>query len=244
MITRFFLTLSLVVFLSGEALAADKKIVLNTGVRNPFTTAEHNGFLDELYKEVFRRIGYDATVSIYEASARSLKVANDGVDDGVALRIKGLEKKFPNLIRVPEKVMDNDFVAYSFGLNQEIKGWNSLDNNSIAYIIGWQIFNNNLGHHKDVIRTKDADQLFSLFKGNRVDYILYERWQGLWRAQQLGLKVSVHEPPLAKREMFMYLHKKHAGLVDKAAAALADMKRDGTYQKIVDRTLTPLLPGN
>ena len=41
----------------------------------------------------------------------------------------------------------------------------------------------------------------------------------------------------------MYLHKSHADLVEAAGAALAEMKRDGSYQAIVNRTLTPLATG-
>jgi polar amino acid transport system substrate-binding protein len=66
---------------------------------------------------------------------------------------------------------------------------------------------------------------------NRVGFILYERWQGLWHTRNLNMKVQAHEPPLAKREMFMYLHKKHVGLVEKAVATLAEIKKDGTYKK-------------
>lgn len=38
----------------------------------------------------------------------------------------------------------------------------------------------------------------------------------------------------------MYLNKKHAALVPKLAQALADMKADGSYQKLFDMTLKPM----
>lgn len=217
-----------------------EKLVFNTGTREPFTTENGQGFLNLLTAEVFRRLGMEAEVIVYKASARALQNADQGVDDGVVLRIKGLEKKYPNLVRVPEKIMDNDFVAYSIGKTVATEDWHSLDNHSIAYILGWQIFQNNLGHHKNTDKIKDVSQLFSLLKQDRVDFVLFERWQGLWHADRLGLAATVHEPPLAQREMFMYLHKKHAHLVDKAAATLKAMKEDGAYQKIVDQVLTPL----
>jgi ABC-type amino acid transport substrate-binding protein len=37
--------------------------------------------------------------------------------------------------------------------------------------------------------------------------------------------------------MFIYLHKKHAGLVDGAARALAEMKQDGRWDRIFADTL-------
>lgn len=226
---------------AASSAYAAQKLVLNTGTRDPFTTENQQGFLDQLIRETFKRIGIDAEIIVYDASARALNHANQGIDDGATLRVKGIDKKFSNLIRVPEKLMDNDFVAYSIHDYLGITGWKSLASHDIAYILGWQIFQNNLPDHKSTIRTKDVGQMMNLLQHDRVDLILYERWQGLWRAKQLNIKIKAHEPPLAQREMFMYLHKKHANLVDKAAEALKAMKKDGMYQKIFDQTLTHYL---
>ena len=213
------------------------KIVLNTGIRDPFTTSNQTGFIDLIVQEAFRRIGIDAKVIVYQNSAKSLVNANIGIDDGAARRIQGLEKKFPNLVRVPEKLMDNDFVVYSINKIIVSDNWDTMDEARIAYIKGWQIFQNNLRDHKSTIQTKNAQQMFDLMTAGEVDFILYERWQGLWRARQMEITIQASEPPLAKQEMFMYLNKKHAGLIAKAAASLSEMKSDGTYQNIFDKTL-------
>lgn len=224
---------------AGQVLAADK-IILNTGIRDPFTTMAEDGFVDQIVKEAFRRVGLDAVIIVYQNSAKSLENANRGIDDGAALRIKGLERKFPNLIRVPEKMMDNDFLAYSLREKEGLADWASLKQKRIAYISGWQIFQNNLKDHPATVRTKNAQQMFDLLAAGEVDLILYERWQGLWRAQQLGLRAMSAEPPLAKREMFMYLNEKHRPLVSKVSNALASMKKDGTYERIFNDTLGKL----
>jgi len=240
---RFFAVLlaaSVAVLVSLPYARASDTIVLNTGIRDPFTTSANDGFIDRLAEEAFRRAGRPVKVIVYQNSAKSLENANRGIDDGVALRIKGLEKKFPNLIRVPEKVMDNDFVAYALDKPIETPDWSSLDGYRIAYINGWQIFQNNLKRHKEAIKTKSAQQMFDLLSTGKVDLMLYERWQGLWRAKQLGLRFVAGEPPLAKREMFFYLNKKHENLVPKITKALADMKRDGTYEEIFAQTLGKL----
>lgn len=231
----------LIAALQPSSVLAVDTLVFNTGTRDPFTTDNQKGFLDLLIREVFQRMGIDARVIVYEASARALANANSGIDDGATLRVKGIDKKFPNLIRVSEKLMDNDFVAYSLKDYSGIDSWDSLASYDIAYILGWQIFQNNLKDHKATIRTKDADQMLNLLAHDRVDFILYERWQGLWRAKMRNMAIKSHEPPLAQKEMFMYLHKKHAGLVEKVAEALREMKKDGAYQRIVDETLTPYL---
>lgn len=224
------------------ATAQAQTLVLNTGVREPFTTEKRDGFLDQVVAEVFRRLGLKAEVVVYEASERAMINANQGVDDGIALRIKGLEAQYPNLVRVPEKVMDNEFVAWTLGEPFATRSWESLRPYRVGHIIGWKVFEGRLDPETDVTRVKDPPQLFSLLRQKRADVVLYERWQGLALARREQLPVRVLEPPLARQEMFMYLHKRHAALVDKAAAVLAEMKRDGTYRRLHDATLKPLLP--
>jgi polar amino acid transport system substrate-binding protein len=179
-------------------------------------------------------------VQVYEASERAMQNANAGIDDGIALRIKGLEAQYPNLVRVPEKIIDNDFVAYSRRHRFPVRGWDSLAPYHVAHIIGWKVFENHLGNRGNVTRVKDARQLFELLHQDRTDVVLYERWQGLWWAREMALEARPLDPPLASQEMFIYLHRKHEALVDKVAATLAGMKKDGSYRRIYDETLTPL----
>lgn len=232
--------LSLLLACTISAPVAAESLVFNTGTRDPYTTDDNTGFLNQVVKEMFARLDIEAEVIVYQASARALQNANEGIDDGASLRVAGLERKFPNLVRVPEVLIENDFVAYSLGKTLDTKDWSTLAPYEISYILGWQIFQNNLRDHTHTLRAKDAEQMFALLKNDRTEFILYERWQGLWRAKALGLDVTTHEPPLASREMFIYLHSKHAHLVEPAAAALRAMKADGSYQAIVARTLLPL----
>lgn len=222
--------------------ALAQTLVLNTGIREPFTTAARDGFVDRVVAEIFRRIGRDARVEVYEASERALISANEGIDDGTALRIKGLEAQYPNLVRVPEKLMDNDFVAYTLGKRFPTPNWAALRGHDVAFVIGWKIFEANVEPSPTVTRVKDAEQLFNLLRLGRTELVLYERWQGQYRLRQIGLdgKAAALEPPLAQSEMFFYLHRRHAALIEPAAKALADMKRDGTYRRIFESSLGPM----
>lgn len=222
------------------AHAADK-IVLNTGVLAPYTTPDRMGFLDQIVAAVFREVGLDAELQIFPtATERSLLNANAGIDDGMAMRIEGLEKQYPNLIRVPETLIVNDFVAYSIKLRIATDNWKSIEPYVVSYIIGWKIFEKNVPHAREITLVRDADQLFGLLGNGRADLALYERWQGLERARALGIKAHALEPPLVRTDMFIYLNKKHAALVPRVAQALARLKKNGSYQRIHDATLTPL----
>ncbi len=239
---RFLLPAALVWCLGfGPSAHAADKIVLSTGVLAPYTTPDRKGFLDQIVAATFREVGLAAELQIYPtATERALLNANAGIDDGTALRIGGLEQLYPNLIRVPETLIVNDFVAYSTTLQFATDNWKSIEPYVVSYIIGWKVFEKNVPHAKEITLVRDADQLFGLIGNGRADLALYERWQGLERARALGIKVHALEPPLARTDMFIYLHKKHEALVPRVAQALARLKKNGSYQRIHDATLTPL----
>lgn len=224
----------------APAQAADK-LVLTSGVLAPYTTPDRKGFLDQLMAAVFREVGVQAELLIYPtATERGMLNANEGVDDGLAMRIAGLEKQYPNLIRVPEEVIVNDFVAITTQHRFPTSNWDSLSPYIVTYIIGWKVFEANVPKGKELTLVRDAEQLFTLLDRGRADVALYERWQGLEQTRVMGIKVQVMEPPLVRTKMYMYLHKKHAALVPRLAEALVELKKNGTYQRIFDATLRPL----
>ncbi|MBI4996086.1 MAG: transporter substrate-binding domain-containing protein [Rhodocyclales bacterium] len=210
---------------------------LNSGVGAPYFLPDKQGFLDLLVPEVFRRVGVEAEAVRYSASERAMINANNGIDDGVAMRIKGLGKEYPNLVRIDEKVIDNEFVGYASRAQFATTGFDTLRNHHVAYIIGWKVFESVLPPGDAVTLAKDAGQLFSLLENNRADVILFERWQGAHILRERGIKAHLLWPPLVSTEMFMYLHARHAQLAEPAARALRAMKADGTYQRIAAQTL-------
>jgi polar amino acid transport system substrate-binding protein len=225
---------------SPDLHAADR-FVLNTGVLAPYTTPDRKGFLDQVVAAVFREVGIRAELQVFAtATERSLVNANAGIDDGMAMRIAGLEAQYPNLVRVPEPLIVNDFVAYTTKPRFATNNWKSLEPYVVSYIIGWKIFERNVTQAREITQVRDAEQLFGLLGSGRADVALYERWQGLERVRAMGIKALVLEPPLARTDMFIYLHKKHEALVPDVAQALARLKKTGDYQRIHEATLAPL----
>lgn len=229
---------------SGAPLLASggEPLRLVTGNGAPFATPRANGFFDLLVAEMFRRIGVQAVVHTHESSARALANADRGEDDGLIARVRGLEAQFPSLVLIPEKIFDNDFIAATLGAKVRTHGWQALDGRQVAFIRGWQIYEKNLAGHGALTRVNDAAQLLELLRRERAEVILFERWQAHWHAREHRLPLRIQEPPLARQEMFAYLHRRHATLAPAAATALAAMKRDGGYQRIFDSTLTMLYP--
>ncbi len=229
---------SLLLALSG-ALAADRPVlVLNDTNEPPFTTADRDGLLDLVAGEAFRRAGAELRLVKLPAE-RGLINANAGIEDGDMARIAGLEKQYPNLVRVPEKLVDWEFSAFSKDASIA-SSWKAIRQRSVGHIKGWKIYEQNLAGAERVTTADDPEQLFRLLDLNRIEVALYERSLGAALAKQQGLKgVRPLAPPLATREMFIYLHKRHASLAVRIADALRAMKREGFYQRAYNEKLKP-----
>lgn len=235
-IILFFVILSLV----ARPTYAEQTLVLNTTFPYPISTNEQTGFVDIVVQQAFKRIGYGFK-SVNLPAERALRNANAGIDDGDLLRIAGLEKTYPNLIQVPEKIMDVEFSIFSKNNQLPIFKWGDLKTYTVAIITGWKILENNITDVVELTKVKNVDQLFSMLLKDRVDTIAYSRWVGLGYINKNAIKdIHIIQPPIAKRAMYVYLHKKHRSIVPKLAKALRTMKSDGSYKKIFNQVLAPL----
>ena len=215
-------------------------LVLNDTNAAPFTTEAGDGLLDIIAGEAFRRAGYRLKLVRLPAE-RGLLNANAGIEDGDLTRIAGLEKNYPNLIRVPEKLVDWHFVAFARQAKLDHANWEMLQPLSVGHIKGWKIFEQNLKPTTHITTAETPEILFSMLDKNRIDIALYSRWMGLALVEQLGIKnIRVVEPALAVREMFIYLHRRHADKIPSIAAALRAIKAEGMYAKVCREKFAPL----
>lgn len=219
--------------------AANDTLVLNNVNAAPFTTVDGDGFLDRVAKDAFARAGRRLRLVSLPAE-RGLRNANLGIEDGDLTRIAGMEQGYPNLVPVPEKIMDWRFSAFTRNpALSTTTGWSSLLPYKIGVIKGWKIAEKNLEHAKQIIYVDDVDQLFRLLDKNRVDAVVYSHEMGEWYIKQRGLKdVHLLKPALDTREMFIYLHKKHLALIPELARGLRALKTDGSYARYYRESLT------
>jgi len=223
----------------AEAPADDKILVLSTAFSEPLSNNEQTGFVDRLVGTALRRLGYRLE-SVYSPAERALIIANSGVDDGEMLRIAGLQKSYPNLIQVPEKIIDLEFVAFTHNKSLEINGWQDLASYTVAIITGWKILERNIPTATDLVTVKNVDQLFTLLLKDRTDAILYSRWSGLAYMRKHQLQgIRIVEPSLARQSMYVYLHKRHRDLVPRLANELRALKVEGEEQRLFREILAP-----
>jgi len=232
---------SLLLTLSGTASADLPVLVLNDTNEPPFTTAQHDGFLDIIAGEAFRRAGAELQLVKLPAE-RGLINANAGIQDGDMARIAGLEKQYPNLVRVPEKLVDWEFSAFSKNASI-LPNWQSIRQHSVGHIKGWKIYEQSVVGAERVTTADDPEQLFRLLGVNRIEVALYERSFGTALARQQDLKdVQPLTPLLASREMYIYLHKRHVAYVPALANALRAIKHEGLYARVCREKLAVVAP--
>ena len=74
-----------------------------------------------------------------------------------------------------------------------------------------------------------------MLERDRVDIILYSRWNGRYIIRKRNLTgIQILEPALAKREMYMYLNKKHLSLVGPLNEELKKLKSTGEYDRLFE----------
>lgn len=223
----------LIIFIS---FASDRTfgqtLVLNTANAYPHSSEEGNGFVDRIIKEAFRRIGEEIKI-IHLPSERALVNADQGIEDGNFVRIAGLEKQYPNLIRVPEKICSFEFVAFSRNPSIRIRGWESLRPYHIGIITGWKILEANIVGTRSLTKVNGPIALFELLTHDRTELVIFDRLQGNFLIKKQGLAgVKAITPFLAEQDMFLYLNRRHARLVPKLVKAVRAMKQDKTFHRL------------
>ncbi len=220
------------------AFAAD--LTLNTWAGSPLSKRDRTGYIDRILIEAFNRIGLTVSLSKKPAE-RSLYNANKGVDDGDYIRVAGLEKIYPNLIRVPSKLFDMEFVAFAKNKTVKVDGWASLKPYHVGILRGWKILEMNVKEAKSRSELDSIESMFKMVDLGRLDIALYSRYLGRGVLENMGYSgIRDLNPPFAVEEMFLYLNNKHAKLVPELAKVLETMKHDGTIQGIFDQTLKQL----
>jgi len=218
--------------LAPAALAA-APLRFTTSHAAPHSTADGTGSEDLVLKEALRRLGYQARI-LHLPSKRSIVNVNIGVDDGHFSRIPGLQASYRNLVLVPEPICTFEFAVFS-KRELAIDGWDSLKPYRTGVIGGWMILERNLAHLPKLTVVANKESLFSMLAKDRLDAAVFELSEGVALLKQAGITNVRPTGTLVKRDLYVYLNKRHQALAGRLATALKDMKRDGTFQRIVAR---------
>jgi polar amino acid transport system substrate-binding protein len=216
----------------SEIPGGDNILIFTSEDGIPLHTKSQTGYLDLVIKEACRRIG--VTVHIFSLPAeRALQNVNDGINDGDFTRITGLEKKYPNLVLVPEELVYYEYMAFTKHVTDKVNGWSGLKPYDVGIITGWKILEANVKGTRSLVKVRDEKVLFSLLENERVDIVTYYLLGGNAIVKELNFKdIHAIEPPVSVNPMYLYLNKKHKSLIPKLVVSLRELKRDGTYDRL------------
>lgn len=231
-----FIIVILLLLVGSPAGAEEPPLRISTSYHGLLSNPSQTGMLDQVVIEASRRIGRKAEI-VFVTTKRSLVAVNDGQFDGELNRIKGMEKSFPNLVRVPEPNMQMQFVAFA-KRDIPISDWESLRQLKVGFVSGWKILERNTKDFPNLTRVVDVDNLFRMLHLDRLDVVLYSKLTGYEHLNNLGFEdINALSPPLAVKDMFLYLHSSNKDLILPLARAMRAMKRDGTYDHIVEEAV-------
>ena len=180
--------------------------------------------------------------------ARGLILANDGRIDGGAARVFDLHKKtkdeFSNLLRVDESFMTIYWTAFVQEKNKDIKieGWRDLKKYRVASLIGNKTMETRLRKFvlkENIFSVGSYEQAFGMLQRGRLDVVVGKPSVGI-----PFLKNNTHflmKGKFENADLYMYLHKKHKGIIPSIEAELKKLKVDGTLDKINEKVLAELM---
>ncbi len=186
---------------------------------------------DRMISEVYRRVSVPLEIK-HLPSKRAIVYANDGVTDGEIMRIKNINKFYPNLVIVPVPFMWAEQVVLSKNVDFKVDGCESLRPYNIGIRIG-VIDLEKCTKGMKVTRVNKVDQLFQMLDTGRIDIIasggkLFLLGE-LSKSNYKGFKLL--SPSLKRIPLYHFLHKKHKNFVPVITKVFIEMEKEGYFIK-------------
>ncbi|WP_448569718.1 substrate-binding periplasmic protein [Thalassotalea ganghwensis] len=192
----------------------------------------------EVLTFAFNQLGYDFRL-LHMPNKRALIWTNDKKLDGVAFRVASLDAQlYPNLIRVDESLFIIEQSVFS-RQNIAVDGWSSLSQLTVAYEQGTQFIEENRQHFKALYPVISTVKAFDMVYDGGADITITSQATGEmilknYRAR-FNDKISVQTPPLVELNLYSFMHKQHQDLAEKLQLTLQQMKKDGNYQRLLEK---------
>jgi polar amino acid transport system substrate-binding protein len=212
---------------SSRVNATEKELLL------PISTINTKGscaavILNEAYNSLGIKLKYDVV-----PAQRALIESNNGHLDGVINRIKGIEKDFPNLIRIPTPICINTYAIYMIRGHKNV----SIDFDKLTLAI--KIGNTPMEQYLDKFQPYKAttyEQLINMLIAKRIDAVAMNTAAYANAVSTGNIQTSIDHIIEVDYTFpidygYHYLHKKHFDLVPLISKKLAHLKREGYIQK-------------
>jgi ABC-type amino acid transport substrate-binding protein len=205
------------------------------------TMPSHGSYLaGAIIKEAYKSIDIEIKVNVYTFEG-ALKQADTGRVDGELMRAKEVIKIFNphNLTMIPVPLFQRKLSAF-IRKDKDIsikEGWKSLETYNIVVVRRVKVVEMEiLKHNLQAYPVLSFQQALKMVEKGKADLALLPYFEGLKALNDGNFQeIKVFEPPLKEVQVYHYLNKKHADLVEKITLALQDMERSGRIKQLVDK---------
>lgn len=186
--------------------------------------------------EIFKKMDIDVTITPLPAE-RAQHLVISGVKDGEIMRVYAYGIENPAMIRVPTPYYYIETTAFiKIGRDIIINSKDDLSNYRLAKVLGIKHTNNITEGLDNVVNITNTDNMMKLLDAERFDIALTSKSGGLSVINRLGLdNLTTIPQPLAKLDLFIYVHEKHKGLVPQIDDVIKNMKQSGELADLIKK---------
>lgn len=236
---KLLLTLIGLLIIQSNLCHAETKIHITTGFTPPVSD-----FFNSVLAEADNRLK-DISISFEVLPAeRSLKLANQGINDAECCRIPAVTtKQYKNLIPINKSFFAARFSAFAKKEQKDIKSFTDLKPYSVGTVEGWRIAVKKIKevNPAEINIVTTPQQMFNMIDQGRIDYGVVGYLSGLKTINILKLSnIKPVEPPLIEKDLYLLIHKKHRAMIPQFDQVLSDMKSDGTVDKLYNELIKSL----
>lgn len=195
--------------------------------------------VESIMLEIGKKAKLDIQVKHYPRNRMFLLVKNESKDiNGLAFALNGIDKKFKNLMKVPEVVLNQSIVAVGRIENDtKINGWKSLAGFKLAHVRGAKLMENNLKKVGLKAHLLDSPgQGLKFIKRKRADFFITTP---LLISAALSApdctELKMMQPAIAKYPYYSYFFKSQGATAQKFQQGFKAIKADGTYDQILKK---------
>lgn len=186
--------------------------------------------------QIYRKLGIEITIKQLPGNRAQFE-AISGISDGEIMRIYTYGNENPTVHRVPTSYYYLETMAFTKkGSSITISNRADLAKYSIAKVRGVKHTNNITTGLANVSNVSSTEAMMRLLNDNLVDVVLTNTIDGLLTIKRLKLEnIIISNKPLARLDLFHYIHEDHKALIPRVDKEIQKMKASGELSEIIKK---------
>jgi polar amino acid transport system substrate-binding protein len=184
--------------------------------------------------QIYQDIGYKMKLVRFP-SRRSLVEANLGTTQGELMRIKEIQKKYPNLVRIPYPINRLKSMALTLAGQPDINSMEELQDKKVGVLRGLE-YTTILTQNMDRLLLNSIESLFEILLAGRVDVIIFPELDAkkYIKSHQLEDKVNISTAAIVDIPLYHFVHKDSKVVIELLNKKMSEMEKTGALAKLID----------